>query len=113
MAKAAGTQGLATLKRAALDLHPSVRTASLAALGDRKDRSLVEFFKERFAADGSDAVRAEAVRSIGKAGDRSTLPFLEACAKVSSYRNMIAEAARQAMKAVAETTKRPDAGTAR
>ncbi len=113
VARAAGPQGLATLKKTSLDVHPSVRTASLAALGDRKDRSLVEFFKERFAADGSDAVRAESVRSIGKAGDRSTLPFLEACAKVASYRNLVAEAARQAMKAVAEAAKEPEPDTTR
>jgi len=68
------------------------------ALGDLKDRSLLEFFKERFAKDGSDAVRAEALRAIGKAGDRSSIPFLERCVEVPSFRNLIATAAKQAMK---------------
>jgi HEAT repeat protein len=98
IAKIADTHGPAILKKTALDDHASVRTASLVALGDLKDRSLVEFFKERFAKDGSDAVRAESLRAIGKAGDRSAIPFLEKCAEVGSFRNMIATAAKQAMK---------------
>ena len=98
IAKIADTHGPAILKKTALDDHASVRTASLVALGDLKDRSLVEFFKERFAKDGSDAVRAESLRAIGKAGDRSAIPFLEKCAEVGSFRNMIAAAAKQAMK---------------
>ena len=72
--------------------------AALVALGDLKDRGLLAFFKERFAKDGSDAVRAESLRAIGKAGDRSAIPFLEKCAEVPSFRNLIATAAKQAMK---------------
>jgi HEAT repeat protein len=85
------------MQKTALDAHPSVRTAALAALGDRKDRSLLEFFKERFAKDGSDGVKAESVRAIGKLSDPTTVPFLEACAAVPSYRNMIATAAKLAI----------------
>jgi len=97
LAKFADPQRLALLKKAALDAHASVRTASLVALGDVKDRTLVDFFKERFAKDGSDAVRAESLRAIGKAADRSTIPYLETCAAVRSYRNLIATAAKQAI----------------
>jgi len=97
LAKADAPQGPAIMKTAALDAHPSVRTAALVALGDLKDRSQLEFFKERFAKDGSDAVRAESLRAIGKLGDPSTVPFLEQCAAVPSYRNLIATAAKQAI----------------
>jgi aminopeptidase N len=97
LAKAAGAQGPAIMRKAALDAHPSVRAAALVALGDLKDRSLLEFFKERFAKDGSDAVKAESIRAIGKLGDSSTVPFLEQCAAVPSYRNLIATAAKQAI----------------
>jgi HEAT repeat protein len=87
------------LKKAALDAHPSVRAAALVGLGGLKDRALLEFFKERFAKDGSDAVRAESLRAIGKLGDPATVPFLEQCAAVPSYRNLIATAAKQAIAA--------------
>ena len=97
LAKAAGAQGPAIMKKAALDAHPSVRAAALVALGDLKDPGLLEFFKERFAKDGSDAVRAESLRAVGKLGNPSTLPFLEQSAAVPSYRNLIATAAKQAI----------------
>jgi aminopeptidase N len=97
LAKAAAPQGPAIMKKAALDAHPSVRTAALVALGDLKDPGLLEFFKERFAKDGSDAVRAESLRAVGKLGNPSTLPFLEQSAAVPSYRNLIATAAKQAI----------------
>jgi aminopeptidase N len=97
LAKAAAPQGPAIMKKAAFDAHASVRTAALVALGDLKDRSLLEFFKERFAKDMSDAVRAESLRAIGKLGDRAAVPYLEQCAAVPSYRNMIATAAKQAI----------------
>ena len=97
LARAGGAESPALLRKAALDAHPSVRASALVALGDRKDRSLLEFFKERFAKDASDAVRAESLRAIGKLGDPSTVPFLEQCAAVPSYRNLIATAAKQAI----------------
>jgi len=96
LARAGGAQGPAVMTKAALDAHPSVRAAALVALGDLKDRSLREFFKERFAKDGSDAVRAESLRALGKLGDPAAVPFLERCAAVPSYRNLIATAAKQA-----------------
>ena len=101
LAKAAVPQGPAIFKKAALDAHPSVRTAALVALGNLKDRGLLEYFKERFAKDGSDAARAESLRAIGKLGDRAALPFLEQCAAVPSYRNLIGTAAKQAIAAIA------------
>jgi aminopeptidase N len=97
LARAGGAENPALMKKAVVDAHPSVRTAALVALGDMKDRSLLEFFKDRFAKDSSDGVKAESLRAIGKLGDRAAVPFLEQCAAVSSYRNMIATAAKQAI----------------
>ena len=97
LVKAAGASSAAVIKKAALDPHPSVRASALVALGDLKDRTLMEFFKERFAKDASDAVRAESLRAIGKLGDRAAVPFLEQCSAVPSYRNLIATAAKEAI----------------
>jgi aminopeptidase N len=97
LAKAGGAASAAVTRKAAEDPHPSVRSAALVALGDRKDASLLAFFKERFAKDPSDAARAESLRAIGKLGDRAAIPFLEQAAAVPSYRHMIATAAKQAI----------------
>lgn len=97
LARAGGAENPALMRKAVVDAHPSVRAAALVALGDMKDRSLLEFFKDRFAKDSSDGVKAESLRAIGKLGDRAAVPFLEQCAAVSSYRNMIATAAKQAI----------------
>ena len=97
LARTGGVSSAAAIRKAAVDPHASVRASALVALGDRKDRSLVGFFKERFAKDASDAVRAESLRAIGKIGDASTVPFLEQCAAVPSYRSLIATAAKQAI----------------
>lgn len=92
-----GERVVAVLKAAALDRHSSVRAAALAVLGDLAEPGLTAFFKERFAAERSDLARAEAVRSVGKADNVSSIPFLEACLSVPSHRNVIANAASQAL----------------
>jgi aminopeptidase N len=90
----------AVLKKTCLEAHSSVRAASLVALGDLKDRSLIEFYKERFTKDESQLVKAEALRALGKTGDPSVIPFLEKSATVPSHRDMIRNAALQALKQV-------------
>jgi aminopeptidase N len=90
----------AILKKTCLDAHSSVRTASLAALGDSKERGLIEFYKERFAKDESQLAKAETLRALGKTGDPSVILFLEKSATVPSHRDMIRNAAMQALKQV-------------
>jgi aminopeptidase N len=87
----------AVFRKTCLDAHSSVRTAALAALGDLKDRSLAEFFKDRFAKDQSDLVKAEALRALGKTADESVIPFLEQSASIASHRDMVKRAATQAV----------------
>jgi aminopeptidase N len=96
--KLADERVTATLKKASLDGHSSVRAAALTALGDLKDRAVAAFFRERFAKDESDLVRAEALRGIGKVGDTSSIPFLEKCVSIPSHRNILGNAATQALK---------------
>jgi len=100
LGKLADPRVQAVLKKTCLEAHSSVRTASLVALGDSRDRSLVEFYKERFTKDESQLVKAEALRALGKTVDPSVIPFLEKSASVPSYRDMVRNAAMQALKQV-------------
>ncbi|MFB3853945.1 MAG: M1 family aminopeptidase [Vicinamibacterales bacterium] len=86
------------LKKAAMDTHSSVRATSVAALGDLKQPALGLFFKERFAADQSELVKAEVVRAIGKLGDPAYVSFLQQCRSIASHRNIIGNAATEALK---------------
>ncbi len=86
------------LRRASLDRSSTVRTASVAALGNLKDPGLVEFFKERFANDDSELVKAETLRALGKTGDAGVIPFVQKAVAVPSHRNLVGNAAAQALK---------------
>jgi aminopeptidase N len=100
LARLADERAPAVLKKTCLDAHSSVRAASLSALGDRKDRSLAAFFIERMSSDGSELAKVEAVRALGKAGDPSVVPLLEKLASVPSFRDLVKNAAAQALKAL-------------
>jgi aminopeptidase N len=92
----------AALRRTSLDRSSTVRTASLAALGNLKDPGLVEFFKERFASDDSELVKAEALRALGKTGDAGAIPFVQKAVATPSHRNLVGNAATQALKQLAK-----------
>jgi len=98
LAKLAGPGAAAALTQVCKDANSDVRTAAVLALGDLKDKSRIEFFKELFKKDASLKVRAEAVRSLGKTGDASAVPFLKQAAEVPSRQNMIKRAAEAALK---------------
>ena len=90
----------AVFKKACRDPDPQVRAAALAALGDLKDRSLLDLYKDLFERDASYRVQAEALAAIGKTGDPSAVPFLERAAAVPSYRDMVRKAAEAALKRI-------------
>ncbi|GIK31322.1 MAG: aminopeptidase [Armatimonadetes bacterium] len=92
-----GGRTLAPLQRACLDSNSFVRAAALAALGDRRDRELGSFFRERFEKDESDLAKAEALRALGKTGDAGHIPFLKEIAAAPSFRNLLGNAAQQAL----------------
>ena len=72
--------------------------AAVLALGDLKDRGLVEFYKQLFNKDTSPRVRSEVLRALGKAGDASVVPFLRQASSVPSRQNMVKRAAEGALK---------------
>jgi len=98
LAKIPSPRGPAVLKTACQDRNSAVRTAAVLALGELKDRGLVEFHKEMFRKDTSTRVRAEALRALGKTGDSAVVPFLRQAASVPSHQNMVRRAAESAIK---------------
>jgi len=98
LAKIPSSRRPAVLKTACQDRDSAVRTAAVLALGDLKDRGLVEFYKEMFRIDTSTRVRAEALRALGKTGDSAVVPFLRQAASVPSHQNMVRRAAESAIK---------------
>ena len=90
--------GQAVFKKAFQDPDPQVRAAALVALGDLKDRALLDFYKGVFQKDASYRVQAEALAAIGKAGDPSAVPFLKQASAVPSYRDLFRRAAETALK---------------
>jgi len=97
-AKIPSSRPHAVLKTVCQDRDSAVRTAAVLALGDLKDRGLVEFYKEMFRKDTSTRVRAEALRALGKTGDSAVVPFLRQAASVPSRQNMVRRAAESAIK---------------
>ncbi|HUT08070.1 MAG TPA: HEAT repeat domain-containing protein, partial [Candidatus Latescibacteria bacterium] len=90
--------GPAVFKKACQDPDSQVRAAALVALGDLKDRKLIDFYKGLFHKDVSYRVQVEALTAIGKAGDPTAVPFLKEAAAVPSYRDMVRRAAEAALK---------------
>ena len=103
LGQSAGARAGATLEDVAVrDAHSSVRAAAIAALGELKDAALAPFFIERFGKDESDLVKTEAVRAAGKAGGAASVEFLRKASSMASHRNMVGNAASEALKALGQ-----------
>lgn len=86
--------------KATHDENSKVRSEAIKALAELNDQSMIERFKEIFRTDNSYLVMAEALRAIGKNGDNSHIKFLKEAAKVKSPRDMVKNAAEQAMELI-------------
>jgi len=80
------------------DAHSRVRTAALAALGEFRQPALAAFFVKHFRQERSYVAQAEALKALGKTGDPEAESFLKEAEKIPSFRNIIRDAARQALK---------------
>jgi aminopeptidase N len=98
LAQIKAKNGPAVFKKACQDPDSQVRAAALVALGDLKDRTLLDFYKGLFQKDASYRVQAEALRALGKTGDPAVIPFLRQSASVPSHQNMVKRAAESAVK---------------
>ena len=86
------------LKKKCADDHPRVRTAALFSLGELRQPGLAGFFKEHYRKERSYVAQAEALKALGKSGDPSAERFLKQAEKTLSFRNIIRDAAREALK---------------
>ncbi len=98
LARIGAKNGSTILKKACRDADSRIRAAALVALGDLKDRALLEFYKDIFRKDPSYRVQAEALTAVGKTGDPSAVPFLKEASAVPSYRHIVRRAAEAALK---------------
>ncbi len=82
------------------DSNSKVRAASIKALGEINEPSMVGNFRNIYETDDSYLVMAEALIAIGKNGNKSHLGFLDQAAKVRSPRNTLKNAAEQAIEMI-------------
>jgi aminopeptidase N len=82
------------------DSNSKVRAASIKALGEINEPSMVGKFRNIYETDDSYLVMAEAIIAIGKNGNKSHLGFLDQAAKVRSPRNTLKNAAEQAIEMI-------------
>lgn len=80
------------------DANSKVRAAAVRGLGSANDPSLVPLLKERYQKDDSYVVQAEIVRAIGGLRLKEQREFFEAAALMRSPRNIIRNAAVEALK---------------
>jgi aminopeptidase N len=85
------------LKTCSRDKNSKVRRSAIRLLGDLKNPAMVKFFEIIFKSEDSYAVRAETLLAIGKAGGKKQLRFLQSAQKMKSYRNVISNAAVEAI----------------
>lgn len=94
------TRFIAFLKEKCKDKHSQVRAVALKALGDFGLAGLAGFFQECFNRDDSYLAQSEALRALGKTGDKKQIDFLKKAAALPSYRNIIKNAALEAIRAL-------------
>ena len=77
-----------------------MRVTALRLLGDIEDAALAEFLQDRFRTEDSYKAQTEALRALGKSRSRSSIPLLREAAVMESPRNMIRDAAEQALETI-------------
>ncbi|MFC2128771.1 M1 family aminopeptidase [Bacteroidota bacterium] len=82
------------------DENSKVRQSAIRLLGNLKDPSMVKLFKNVYKSDDSYVVQAEAIRSIGKISSKRQLVFLKEAATRKSHRNIVGNAANEAIKKI-------------
>uniref|UniRef100_UPI0035940E44 M1 family aminopeptidase n=1 Tax=Aquiflexum sp. TaxID=1872584 RepID=UPI0035940E44 len=95
-----GNSGKDIFLHAISDTNSKVRAASIKALGQLKDPSMIGDFRHIYETDESYLVKAQALIAIGENGNQSQLRFLTEASKVRSPRNTLKNAAEQAIELI-------------
>lgn len=98
-----GNSGKDVFLKAINDTNSKVRAASIKALGQLKDPSMIGDFRRIYETDDSYLVKAQALLAIGENGNQSQLRFLTEASKVRSPRNTLKNAAEQAIELIRST----------
>jgi len=88
------------IKNAAREKSSKVRAVAIKALGELKDPSLKNFFRQTFKTDNSYAVKSETLIAIGKCGNKSDISFLKEAVLQKSYRDVVSNAAKKAIEKI-------------
>jgi len=89
---------IAFFQRRCRDPHSRVRAAALFALGEYHDPRMASFLIRQFRKEPSYLAQAEALKALGKTGDPAAESLLREAENTPSFRNIIREAAREALK---------------
>jgi aminopeptidase N len=95
-----GSSSKDSFLQAISDTNSKVRAASVKALGQLKDPSMIGDFRRIYETDESYLVKAQALIAIGENGNQSQLRFLTEASKVRSPRNTLKNAAEQAIESI-------------
>ena len=98
LGQAKGKSLIPFLKKRCADPHSRPRAAALSALGELREPGIAAFLIERFRKEPSYLAQAEALKALGKIGSRAAKSFLKEAEGMPSFRNIIRDAARQALK---------------
>jgi len=98
LGQAKGKSLIPFLKKRCADPHSRPRAAALSALGELREPGIAAFLIERFRKEPSYLAQAEALKALGKTGSRAAKSFLKEAEGMPSFRNIIRDAARQALK---------------
>jgi aminopeptidase N len=90
------------VKEALKDKNSRVRQSAVRILGGTRDPSWVKVFRTVYETDNSYVVQAEALRAIGKCGGKQQSAFLQRAQLAKSYRDVVANAAREALSALSK-----------
>jgi aminopeptidase N len=86
------------LRQKCFDIDPRVRTAALFSLGEFRQPGLAAFFIRHFRQERSVLAQAEALKALGKTKAPSAAAFLKEAERMPSFRNILQDAAREALK---------------
>lgn len=99
--------GLAVLKRAAMDLDPRVREETMKALANFEAADVAEILKSHITEEKNDYVRGAALAALGRIGANGAFEILSDALKFDSHNNIIRTSVFDGFQAMADSQALP------